>query len=170
MRSHNPSTFDTLPIKGNYTLIIVVDSPVRIRAAKHDWRFQKGYYAYTGSALGNNATSLRQRVARHVEKTKKQHWHIDYLLSSRKTRITTIVAGASDLNKECEITERIQHIEGATVSIDGFGASDCRRSCKSHLVHFNQNAELNTIANIYKHVLGNVHTLQVQQSPALKYE
>lgn len=166
MKDHDASMFDTMPIKGNYTLIIVVNAPIRIRAAKHDWRFQRGYYAYTGSAMGNNATSLRQRVERHVRKMKKRHWHIDYFLSSQKARIIAIVVAASDVGKECEIVERIQGIEGARVPIAGFGASDCRRDCKSHLVHFNENVELKAVAEVYGHVLGNAQILQLQPSQA----
>lgn len=166
MRSHSASMFDTLPIKGNYTLIIALNTLTRIRVAKHDWRFQRGYYAYTGSAMGNAATSLRQRVARHVRKMKKQHWHIDYFLSSRKTRVIAIVAAASSVNKECEIVERIQRIEGSGVPIAGFGASDCRGNCNSHLVHFKENANLSAIADVYRHTLGSAQILQIQPFPA----
>lgn len=166
MRSYRASVFDTLPIKGNYTLIIGLNTPTRIRIAKHDWRFQRGYYAYTGSAMGNHATSLRQRVARHVRKMKKQHWHIDYFLSSNKARVITIIAAAGDVNKECEIAERIQRIEGARVPIAGFGASDCQRNCKSHLVHFKDNTKLNAIADVYRHTLGSAQILQIQPFPA----
>jgi Uri superfamily endonuclease len=116
--------------------------------------------------MGNNATSLRQRVARHVRKMKKQHWHIDYLLSSRKTCITSIIAAASDVNMECEIAERIQRIEGARVPIAGFGASDCQRKCRSHLVHFKENAMLKTIADVYRCTLGSAQVLQIQPSAA----
>jgi Uri superfamily endonuclease len=165
MRSYLASVFDTLPVKGNYTLIIALNTPIRIRAAKHDWRFHKGYYAYTGSAMGNNATNLRQRVARHVGKIKKQHWHIDYFLSSRKARITTIVAAASDVNNECEITRRIQRIQGAIVPIAKFGASDCQRNCMSHLVYFKDNVKLKAIADVYRHTLGSAQILQIQPVP-----
>lgn len=162
MRTYRASLFDSLPIKGNYTLIIALNTPTCIKVAKHDWRFQRGYYAYTGSAMGNNATSLRQRVARHVRKKKKQHWHIDYFLSSGKARVITIVAAASAVNKECEIAEQIQRIEGASVPIAGFGASDCRRDCRSHLMHFKENAKLKTIVDVYRHVLGSAKILQIQ--------
>jgi Uri superfamily endonuclease len=161
MKRHG-SIFDTLPVKGNYTLIIALNTPIRIRVAKHDWRLQKGYYIYTGSAIGNNATNLRQRVARHVRKMKKQHWHIDYFLSSRKACVITIIAAASDVNKECEIAERIQSIEGAEVPFAGFGSSDCRGNCKSHLAHFEKDAKVKAIADVYRHVLGSAKILQIQ--------
>lgn len=166
MKTIPASIFDTLPMKGNYTLIITLNTPIRVRMAKHAWQFQRGYYAYTGSAMGNGSTSLRRRAARHLRKTKRQHWHIDYLLSSRKARVVTIVAAASDVNKECELVGRIQRIQGARVPITGFGASDCRGNCKSHLIHFKQNLNPKVIADVYKHTLGSARILQIEPFPA----
>ena len=36
-----------------------------------------GYYVYVGSAFGPGG--VRARVERHFRKSKRQHWHIDYL-------------------------------------------------------------------------------------------
>lgn len=152
---------NSLPSRGNYTLIIFWNSPTRTKVAKHTWRFLKGYYAYTGSAVGRNSSSLRQRVARHLRKRKKQHWHIDYFLASRKARVTAIIAAAGDANKECEITRELQRIEGATVPVAGFGASDCQRNCKSHLVYLKDSAKLEQITDVYKHVLRNARLLRI---------
>jgi hypothetical protein len=45
-----------LPTKGNYTLIISLSSPVHVRISHLGrFSFKKGYYAYTGSAVGNGA-------------------------------------------------------------------------------------------------------------------
>jgi len=74
-----------LPQKGVYTLIIKVAKEIRIRIGSLGLqKFRKGYYAYTGSALGASATSLKNRVRRHLRKAgKKKRWHIDF---SRRTR------------------------------------------------------------------------------------
>ncbi len=117
-------------------------------------KLDKGYYAYTGSALGQGAVSLRRRVARHFRKEKRKHWHIDYLLASRTAHIAAVVAAPGKDNKECEISSLIRNIEGATVPITGFGASDCKHNCKSHLIRLGENNNLEKIADAYKHVVG----------------
>ncbi len=146
---------DTLPTKGNYTLIILLKVPSCIKIAKYGrFKLDKGYYAYTGSALGQGAVSLRRRVARHFRKEKKRHWHIDYLLASRTAYITAVVAAPNKDNKECEINSLIRKIEGATAPITGFGASDCKHNCKSHLIHLGKNNNLERVADAYKHIVG----------------
>jgi len=146
---------DTLPAKGNYTLIILLKAPSRVKMARYGRvKLDKGYYAYTGSALGQGAMGLRSRVARHFRKEKKKHWHIDCLLASRTACITAVVAAPSKDNKECEISNLIENIEGATVLITGFGASDCKYNCKSHLIRLGENNNLEKVADAYKHVAG----------------
>lgn len=157
---------ETLPARGNYTLVIRLKSPSLIRIAKKgQFNFQEGCYVYTGSALGNSAISLRHRVARHLRKRKELHWHIDYLLADAKASILAVVAGASKANRECEITNLIQRIERASLPIIGFGASDCRRNCKSHLVYFEKGVKLERIAQTYRGKLGNAHTLRIIAQP-----
>jgi len=148
-------SLDTLPAKGNYTLIVHVMAPSYIKMPKLGAvKLGKGYYAYTGSALGPGATSLRKRVARHFRKTKKKHWHIDYLLAKRAVRITTVVAALSNEDKECQIASLIENIEEAATPIVGFGASDCKHSCKSHLTYLGQSSSLEKVVGVYEHVVG----------------
>ncbi len=118
---------EVLPTKGNYTLIIALKAPSHVKISDRDrFSLKKGYYAYTGSARGNGAVGLRQRVARHLRKRKTKHWHIDYLLASQEARISGVVASSTSVNEECQINRSIQNVEGASVPIDGFGASDCK--------------------------------------------
>jgi len=146
---------DGMPAKGNYTLIIHLKAPSRLCTPRQGWiKLGDGYYAYTGSALGTGAVSLRRRVARHFRKRKKKHWHIDYLLANETARITAVVAASSSENKECEITDFIRNIEGATIPVMGFGASDCKRKCGSHLIHLGQNNCLEKVVDAYKHTIG----------------
>jgi len=146
---------DGLPDKGNYTLIIFLRAPTCIQMSKKSQaKLDKGYYAYTGSALGHGAVSLRRRVARHFKKTKRKHWHIDHLLANETASITAVVAAPSTHNKECEITNLIKNIDGTTIPIIGFGASDCKHDCKSHLIQLGQNSSLEEVVNIYKHMTG----------------
>jgi len=146
---------DVLPAKGNYTLIIHLKAPSRMCTTKQgSIKLGRGYYAYTGSALGTGALSLRSRVARHFRKRKEKHWHIDYLLANKAACITAVVAASRIDNKECEITNSIRNVEGATVPVIGFGASDCKRHCGSHLIYLGQNNSLEKVVDAYKHAVG----------------
>ena len=146
---------ETLPIKGVYTLIILLNSKIKFKMRKFGClNLQRGYYAYTGSAMGNGAASLRNRVARHFRKGKTKHWHIDFFLANKNARIVAIVAADSDVKRECEINDCIKKIEGTTVPIRGFGASDCRHNCRSHLVYFGKGSFKEKVANAYRQVFG----------------
>ncbi|HKZ94362.1 MAG TPA: GIY-YIG nuclease family protein [Candidatus Bathyarchaeia archaeon] len=156
---------EALPAKGNYTLIIFLKASTDIKMAGRRYvSLKKGYYSYTGSALGSGATSLRKRVARHLRKKKNQHWHIDHLLASKRSKVIAVVAAASEMNKECEIASLLQRLEGATVPITGFGASDCKGRCRSHLMYFEKDIKPEAVADVYKSIFTDVRTL-VASSP-----
>jgi Uri superfamily endonuclease len=144
---------NALPTRGNYTLIISLTAPDCIKISDlGKFSFKKGYYAYTGSAMGNGAVSLRHRVARHLRERKTKRWHIDYLLASQKARITAVVACSTSANEECCITRNIQSIDGVSVPIDSFGASDCRQGCGSHLVYCGRDNALGKIVAVHRRV------------------
>lgn len=106
-----------------YQLLIDVPAPVRVRIGRlGEFDFPAGQYVYTGSALRN----IEARVRRHLSATKKLHWHIDYLLAAAGVRVREV--RFSD-EAECVLNRRTC----GTVVIDGFGASDCRAGCGSHL-------------------------------------
>jgi sugar fermentation stimulation protein A len=87
--------------------------------------FAEGVYWYVGSAKKN----LKQRVARHVRKTKRLHWHIDYLLKYAK--ITAI--WSTDMSEE-----RLAGMlaDELAIPVIGFGASD--KKAKAHLFYGEQ--------------------------------
>ncbi len=84
--------------------------------------FPAGEYVYTGSARRN----MEARIARHLRHEKKLRWHIDYLLNSPETKIIKVGRFATP---ECLVNQN----QAGTVLIAGFGASDCRSACGSHL-------------------------------------
>jgi sugar fermentation stimulation protein A len=90
--------------------------------------YRPGWYVYAGSA----ARGLSQRLARHVRKSKKIHWHIDYL-SSQTDTITTIPI-RTDNDLECGLAESVRIAGG--IGIPHFGSSDCR--CPSHLFYYSR--------------------------------
>jgi Uri superfamily endonuclease len=122
---------------------------------------RKGYYAYTGSAVGKSGVSLRHRVDRHLRRKKIRHWHIDYLLTCQKAKVTAVVACASTVNRECRINKVIQNIRGATVPIKGFGASDCKKNCKSHLAYLGEDDIYEAITEAYERLSRKVTAVRV---------
>ncbi|MBI4485675.1 MAG: GIY-YIG nuclease family protein, partial [Acidobacteria bacterium] len=87
--------------------------------------FRSGSYVYTGSAR----RGLGARVARHLRRRKRFHWHIDFLRAHSSQVQAFPIRAASD---ECELAAEVSRIGGELVV--GFGASDCR--CAGHLVWF----------------------------------
>ena len=87
-----------------------------------EFEFPAGLYCYTGSALRN----FEARVRRHLSPAKKMHWHIDYLLAAPGVRICEVKRFCEE---ECAVNRRT----AGDVPVPGFGASDCRAGCGSHL-------------------------------------
>lgn len=140
-------------MKGIYTLIILVNTKSRLKVRKLGYfNFKKGYYVYTGSALGNGATSLKRRVIRHLKKKKSKHWHIDFLLANKNVKITAVIAAESNVNRECQINNLIKNIQGASIPIVGFGAADCKQNCKSHLIYLGEKNRKEKIIEAYTHL------------------
>lgn len=110
-------------MKGTYILILEVPNDIKIPIGRlGKIKFQKGFYAYIGSAL----SSLEERIKRHLRKDKRIYWHIDYLL--KKAKIKKIICMKSDKREECKIARKL---ENNFHSVKNFGSSDC--SCRSHL-------------------------------------
>jgi len=62
---------------GIYVLIIRFKRKIKICVGKlGPVLFTEGLYFYVGKALG----SLESRIERHLQRNKKNFWHIDYLL------------------------------------------------------------------------------------------
>ncbi len=126
-----------LPTTGIYTLIVFLSNETRLKVGKLGiQRFPAGYYTYTGSALGMGPSSLRQRVARHLKKRKSKFWHIDFLLAHKNASVTAAVAAQVYREAECNINRSLKKRLKAKIPVVGFGASDCRQNCESHLLYF----------------------------------
>ena len=110
-------------MKGSYTLLIrLPEAQTMTIGSLSDVYFPQGYYAYVGSALGG----IKARLGRHLNQSKRLHWHIDYLL--QKASITAIIIGESEGRAECAIARALS---AQFDSIPSFGSSDC--GCSSHL-------------------------------------
>ena len=116
-------------VGGTYTLVVELDEAVTIEVgALGERRFESGWYAYVGSALGPGGFS---RVERHRElaagERATRHWHVDYLLG-RPAASLVAVHRTPGVDGECRVARAL---DGERVP--EFGCSDC--GCESHLVY-----------------------------------
>jgi sugar fermentation stimulation protein A len=124
---------------GVYTLVIELADATTLQIGMlGTQRFPEGHYTYTGSALGERSTTLRNRVHRHLTRGKRKHWHIDYLLEVDVSRVKTVLFTETSDTIECPISTAVTRLEDAEIVVKGFGSSDCHGSCQSHLCFFPQ--------------------------------
>jgi Uri superfamily endonuclease len=106
-----------------YQLAIRIGRTIRIPVGRlGQVEFPPGRYVYTGSAR----RGLDARIRRHLSQAKRLHWHIDYLLAAPGAKITRVVL--SD-ESECAVNRGTRGV----IVVAGFGSSDCRSGCGSHL-------------------------------------
>ncbi len=123
-----PEPDDLLAVPGAYVLIMETLHPIPVAISSlTDTVLPPGTYAYAGSARGPG--DIRARVARHLRKNKKLHWHINRVtIAAEITEVRTYPGG-----DECRLVAELMAQPGAHHPISNFGSSDCR-TCASHLV------------------------------------
>ncbi len=87
---------------------------------------EPGHYLYVGSAFGPGG--VRARVARHLRRDKRLHWHLDYLREALEPLEAWYTLDA--VRREHEFAAALAAWRGAE-GVRGFGSSDC--ACPSHL-------------------------------------
>jgi len=116
-----------LPAWGAYRLTIRLSEAVRVRVGRLGMvSLPAGSYVYCGSAR----RALPARVARHLRRRKRRHWHIDYLLARREAKVVAVAAWCD--RTECDLSAEAV-AGGGQVLAPGFGSTDCRRGCGAHL-------------------------------------
>jgi len=142
-------------MKGIYTLIIFLSREICVNVGKlGQQKIPKGYYTYTGSALGKGASSLKRRISRHLQKDKRNFWHIDFLLANENATVTAVVAAQTNKKLECNLNHYIKREGEAKILVKGFGASDCKENCESHLLYFGEENIESKIATLYSKQFG----------------
>ena len=107
----------------SYQLIIRLDLTIRISIGKLGlYEFSKGLYIYSGSAKKN----MRSRIHRHLLRSKRPHWHIDYLLADINANVILV---RRSLYGECMLNKKVK----GKIPVPGFVSSDCVNNCGSHL-------------------------------------
>jgi sugar fermentation stimulation protein A len=117
------------PDAGLYLLVLRVVVPLTVNVgALGRIDFAPGYYIYCGSARRN----LSKRLARHMTRNKRLHWHIDYLTSRKEVSVESARVFALDEVTECALNSRVRTLFN-TEPVRGFGCSDC--TCVTHLTY-----------------------------------
>ena len=115
---------------GVYQLRISVGKICSISIGKlGTFTFPAGQYVYTGRAKKN----LAQRIDRHKKRNKKCFWHIDYLLTDENVQLEDIAIISENFSDECSENKKLL-MENASIVAEGFGATDCKSNCGSHLL------------------------------------
>ncbi len=85
---------------------------------------------YVGSALGPGG--VEARLARHIRRNKRPHWHIDYLTLQVPPVLWRLEFGLE--RRECRWVRELLALPGAWAPVPGFGNGDCREGCPAHLI------------------------------------
>lgn len=120
-------------MRGAYVLIIDLKKTLSFQLnSLGNLSFEKGTWIYIGSAMGNGSTSLENRIGRHFRSVKTIHWHIDHLLHS-DSKIRCSIWSESVEPIECDIAKSVEQLDDVYPGPKGFGASDCKSKCFTHL-------------------------------------
>lgn len=124
---------------GTYILLLHLDHEANLQIGRlGPHQFERGYYAYAGSAL----SGLEARIGRHLRSGKAKRWHIDHLRELAAVEGVWVLPGLE--RKECSLAAELLGMPGAQPGPRGFGSSDCR--CRTHLVHFGNRPDVEIIA------------------------
>jgi Uri superfamily endonuclease len=124
-------------LPGHY--VIAGRAPASFKVQKKSWgliTFPAGNYFYCGSAHGPGG--LLARVNRHLNRTDKTFWHFDYIKNN--LNIDQVWWQVNQVNLECETAQFIAALPNTHIPLEGFGASDCRKGCRAHLICFHDTA------------------------------
>ncbi len=139
---------------GSYVLIMRLPEPVAIDVGQLGrFPFDRGWYAYAGSARGPGG--LAARLDRHRRTEKPLHWHVDYLRAYASPVAVWYTVG--EQRRECRWARGLLELPGARLPVPRFGASDC--GCPTHLLGYPNPPKLPTFrhlvtAEVIKEALG----------------
>ena len=132
-------------MRGVYALVIWVSTPTKVQTGRlGPLTFDPGAWVYVGSAMGDGSTSLENRLNRHFRRNKTPHWHIDRLLLAGGA-VRYAVFATSDVGEECRVAQALREDERFRIGPRGFGSSDCRAHCGTHIFQYLGQARLKDV-------------------------
>lgn len=112
--------------RGAYWLILRLDGARTVGVGGlGEVPLKAGHYLYAGSAM----RGLEARMARHLRKRKRFHWHVDYLREAADRAECLAIRSAA--REECRIAAALGEVMEPGPA--GFGSSDCQ--CATHLFY-----------------------------------
>ena len=132
---------------GIYVLEIQLSKKLCLKIRKfRNISFGEGFYYYLGSAQKN----LPQRIARHIRKNKKLHWHIDHLTYTDSAEVKNIIVFPA-AEKSFEDRLALEFLEDKTFkpAVKGFGNSDSKNSF-THLFRSVNDSAYNHLLSKYQ--------------------
>lgn len=119
-------------IQGTYVLMFSCKLPASMTVGRLGLiSLNSGYYAYVGSAFGPGG--IKSRVGRHVEKSKINKWHIDYVRNYME--LTEVWFTYHKDKVECDWARVLTSL-GGVCPVKKLGSSDCR--CESHFFRYDE--------------------------------
>ncbi|MEM1939306.1 MAG: GIY-YIG nuclease family protein [Acidilobaceae archaeon] len=110
-------------VKGIYMLIFELSCTTSIAIGSLGVRhLDTGLYIYIGSGRGPGG--IRSRVLRHLMKSKRLWWHIDYVSTHKCFKAKSLVYAETTLDLESELASRLIGYEYMRPYIEGFGSTD----------------------------------------------
>lgn len=123
---------------GTYILILENLSTQSIQIGKLGiLTVNPGFYVYVGSAFGPGG--IPARSARHKNRQKRLHWHIDYL--RKNSELLEIWFSLDQTRREHQWADIVRQTPGIQLPMHGFGASDCQ--CPTHLFYSTSKPDIN---------------------------
>ena len=128
---------------GSYAVLFSLTEEKVLQIGKRGKEFfLPGWYIYFGNAFGTGG--LYSRISHHLRISERPHWHVDWFRLAARPEVVFFTMGKNTL--ECTWREVVEtRLHGITI-IRGFGASDCRNGCKSHLLFFKDRPAAQEIA------------------------
>ena len=140
--------------KGNYILVLKINKNVLVALPRFGKiELSAGIYFYCGSAHGNGG--IRSRVKRHLKNNATKVWHIDHIKSYMQ--VSEIWFQIDAANRECQFSQFLVNQKFSQIPIIGFGASDCKSRCGSHLIMFPKSTDLDVLYQEFRKIFNELH-------------
>lgn len=134
-------------MKGTYTMIIGCVKPIKITfGGLGSAKVTRGFYTYTGSAMGKGAASIEGRIYRHLSRHKRKRWHADYIASTQFCPVKAAVYVQGSVRIECAVNKALAIELKAHPLIPHIGATDCK--CDGHLLQLPSTDETTLLKQI----------------------
>lgn len=124
-----------MALSGVYALVLEIPQRTGLSAGKRSFEIPQGTCVYCGSAMGPGG--VEARVARHLRRffssgdgVSRPHWHVDGLLAVASS--VTAVSAYTNARMECTLAKALGSL--GMEPVRGFGNTDCREGCSSHLL------------------------------------